>query len=223
MPAPLRRLAAALPLFLGLAILTGGAPSAATAASSYSYDTYFRSAYERQVDSRTCTAASTAMMMNILAGRDLNLNQMSILGYSQPRDALSDSVQRGTDPLGWSRAATYYSHYAKRPTNYYWEAYSTEEAALQRAALQIARHGKAVGLLVQHGKHAMVMTGFTSTRNPLRGSFKVTGVYYSDPLGTRHSYVSAANSPLNTYRELDASSKYDSLWYGKYIVIVPLD
>jgi hypothetical protein len=223
MPARSRRIALGLPMLLALALVSGGRPAPAAAASSFTYDTYFWSAYERQVDSRTCTAASTAMMMNILNGRDLNLDQRAILSYSQPRDALSDSVQRGTDPLGWSRAATYFSRYTIRPTTYKWEAYSTEAAALKRAAYQIARYGKAVGLLVQHGRHAVVMTGFTTTRNPLRGSFKVTAIYYSDPLGTRHSYVSAALSPLNSYRETDATSAYDAEWYGKYVIIVPRD
>jgi hypothetical protein len=223
MPARSRRIALGLPMLLALALVSGGRPAPAAAASSFTYDTYFWSAYERQVDSRTCTAASTAMMMNILNGRDLNLDQRAILSYSQPRDALSDSVPRGTDPLGWSRAATYFSRYTIRPTTYKWEAYSTEAAALKRAAYQIARYGKAVGLLVQHGRHAVVMTGFTTTRNPLRGSFKVTAIYYSDPLGTRHSYVSAAFSPLNSYRETDATSAYDAEWYGKYVIIVPRD
>jgi hypothetical protein len=163
------------------------------------------------------------MMMNILNGRDLNLNQLTILRYAQPRDALNDSVQRGTDPLGWSRAATYFSRYTIRPTTYRWEAFSTESGALKRAAQQIARYGKPVGLLVQHGRHAVVMTGFTTTRNPNHGSFKVLSIYYSDPLGTRHAKVSAAFSPLNSYRELDATPEYDAAWYGKYIIIVPRD
>jgi hypothetical protein len=221
MPARFRRLALGLPVLLALALLTGGAPAHVSAASSFTFDSYFRSSYEHQVDSRTCTAASTAMMMNILNGRDLGLNQYSILKYSQPRDALDDAVQRGTDPLGWSRAATYFSRYTSRPTTYMWEAYSSEATALKRAAHQIAKYGKAVGLLVQHGRHAVVMTGFTSTRNPLKGSFKVTAIFYSDPLGTRHSYVSAADSPLNSYRELDATPAYDAAWYGKYVIIVP--
>ena len=123
MPARSRRFALGLPVLLALALVAGGAPRRVSAASSLTYDTYFWSAYERQVDNRTCTAASTAMMMNILNGRDLNLDQLAILRYSQPRDALSDSVQRGTDPLGWARAATYFSRYTIRPTTYRWEAY----------------------------------------------------------------------------------------------------
>lgn len=221
MPARFRRLAVALPALLALALITGGAPAPASAASTFMYDTYFWSSYERQVDSRTCVAASTAMMMNILAGRDVNFDQRSILTYARQRDALNDSVTRGTDPLGWARAATYASRYTIRPTTYRWEAYATEEAALKRAVMQITRYGKAVGLLVQHGRHAVVMTGYTSTRNPNHGSFKVTGIFYSDPLGSRHSYVSAAYSPMNSYRELDATSEYDAAWYGKYIIVVP--
>jgi peptidase C39-like protein len=221
MPIRLRRLALALPLLLTLAAIGGARPATTTAATGYAYDTYFWSSYERQVDSRTCVAASTAMMMNILNGRDLNLSQLAILRYAQPRDALNDSVQRGTDPLGWAKAATYFSRYTIRPTTYRWEAYSTESAALRRAATQIARYGKAVGLLVQHGRHAVVMTGFTANRSPLSTSFKVTGIWYSDPLGTRHSYVAASDSPLNTYTQLDATTYYDNAWYGKYIVVVP--
>ena len=216
----IRRLVLQLPLAFVLAVFVA-LPLQASAAGQYEYETYFSSAYERQIDSRTCVAASTAMMMNILNGGDLNLSQSAILRYAQPRDALQDSVQRGTDPLGWERAATRFSKYTVRPTTYRWEAYATEAAALRRAAVQITRYGKAVGLLVQNGAHAMVMNGFTSTQNPLSGSFTVTGVWVSDPLGSRNTYYTAANSPLNKYLQTDATPEYDQLWYGKYIVIVP--
>jgi hypothetical protein len=196
-------------------------PFQATAAGDYFAGTYFRGAYERQVDSRTCVAASTAIMMNILSSRDLNLYQYAILRYAQTHDALNDAVQRGSDPLGWANAATHYSQYTRRPTTYRWEAYSTKAAALQRAAIQIARYHKAVGLLVQHGRHAIVMTGFTSTRDPLKGRFTVTGVWASDPLGSSNQYYTTSSSPLNTYLQLDATTTYDRAWYGKYIVIVP--
>jgi hypothetical protein len=220
MPTRLRRLAIELPIAAAFATFVL-LPLQASAAGQFEAETYFSSAYERQIDSRTCVAASTAMMMNILNGSDLNLSQRSILAYAQPRDALKDSVQRGTDPLGWEKAATYFSQYTIRPTTYRWEAYDTKAAALRRAAVQITRYGKAVGLLVQHGAHAVVMNGFTSTANPLLGSFKVTGVWVSDPLGSKNAYYTAASSPLNSYLQLDATREYDRAWYGKYIVIVP--
>ena len=128
MPARVRRLVRELPIAFALAAFVV-VPLHASAAGQFEYDTYFSSAYERQIDSRTCVAASTAMMMNILSGRDLNLNQMTILRYAQARDALNDAVQRGTDPLGWERAATRFSRYTIRPTVYRWEAYATKAQA----------------------------------------------------------------------------------------------
>ena len=107
MPASLRRPAILSILVAILVALGGTAPAAA--ANGYSRDVYFGAGYERQVDSRTCTAAATAMMMNFIARRDLNLGQMYILQWEQARDALANATQRGSDPLGWSRAATYFS------------------------------------------------------------------------------------------------------------------
>ena len=219
MPARLRRLLLAGPLLVLLLGIVG--PATSNAATQFYAHTYFRSAYERQIDSRTCVAASTAMMLNILEGRDLNFNQMTILRYAQKRDALNDAVQRGTDPLGWSLAASYYSQNTRRPTTYQWETFGTETNALRRAAEQITRYGKPVGLLVQGGKHAAVMTGFRATANPLKGPYELIGIYYSDPLGPMNQYVSAADSPLTRYLQLDATAKYDEAWYRRYIVIVP--
>ncbi|HET9346811.1 MAG TPA: C39 family peptidase [Candidatus Limnocylindrales bacterium] len=219
MPARLRRLLLAVPLLLVLLGFAG--PAGSSAATQFYAHTYFASAYERQIDSRTCVAASTAMMMNIMNGHDMNFSQLTILRYAQKHDALNDAVQRGSDPLGWSLAASYFSQNTIRPTTYRWEAYDTESAALRRAATQIVRYGKAVGLLVKNGGHAVVMTGYTATANPLKGPFKLTGIYYSDPLGPRHQYVTPGNSPLSKYLQTDATATYDRLWYGKYIVIVP--
>jgi hypothetical protein len=219
MPARLRRLALVVPFVLGLILFLG--PIGTSAASEYYAHTYFASAYERQIDSRTCVAASTSMMMNIMNGHDMSYDQMRILRYAQAHDALNDATQRGSDPLGWANAASYFSQNTIRPTTYRWEAYDTESAALRRAATQIARYGKAVGLLVSHGAHAVVMTGFTATASPLEGKFKLIGIYYSDPNGVKNQFVSAAYSPLNTYRQLDATDTYDKAWYGKYIVVVP--
>jgi len=207
---------------VALWLATVAAPSAG-AATGYTRDLFFSGAYERQVDSRTCTAASTAIMVNLIAHHDLNLSQLAILRYEQPRDALNDAVQRGSDPLGWSRAVTYFSRYTAHPTIYRWEAYPTKSAALRRAAVQLAATGKPVGFLVQHGRHAVVMTGVSASADPTKRPFIVTAVAISDPYGYSHRWYTASTVGLNTYLETDATATYDAAWYGKYVIIVPQD
>jgi len=216
-----RRLAGVAGLVLGLALVAGLSPAETDAATTFKLDVYFGSGYERQVDNRTCTAASTAMMLNFIAGRDLSLSQMGILRYEQPRDALNDKKQRGSDPLGWSRALTYYSSRTGTSFTYNWEAYASEAAALKRAATQIAVTRKPVGLAIMNGRHAVVMTGFEASRDPLLGDFTLTHVWLSDPSGPSHTRYTAAGSPLNRYLELDATAAYDAAWYGKFVIVAP--
>jgi len=206
---------------LGLVLSLFVAP--VSGAELYKRDVYFSAGYERQVDGRTCTAASTAMMLNFIARRDLDLDQMDILRYSQAGDALKDTQQRGSDPLGWATALTEFSSLAgKGQFRYRWEAHTSEYGALKRAAKQIASTGKPVGITVRNGRHAVVMTGFESTRDPRLGEFKLTHVWISDPLGASRRRYAAADSPLNRYLELDATAFYDKAWYRRYVIVVPL-
>jgi hypothetical protein len=217
---PPRRIALA--VVAAFLALTAAGVAPAQADRGYSRELYFAAGYERQVDGRTCTAAATAMMLNFIARRDLNLGQLYILRWAQARDALVNSVQRGSDPLGWARAATYFSSRTGKPTTYAWEAYGGAKTALRRAARQIAVTSKPVGLLVAHGTHAMVMTGFTASANPAKtDSYTLYSITVSDPLGTPHRAYDARATPLNSYLQTDATPWYDQQWYGRYIVIVP--
>jgi hypothetical protein len=212
---------AALVIAIGLLVGAGIAP--VTAASPYVKDVYFSAGYERQVDGRTCVAASTAMILNFIARRDLGLDQYRILRYAQVNDALNDATQRGSDPLGWARALTAFSDRTGREFTYRWEAHSTESAALKRAARIIASTSKPVGLTVMNGRHAVVMTGFEASRDPLRGDFTLQAVWISDPIGSSHKRYAASDSPTNKYLELDATATYDKAWYGKNVIVVPED
>jgi hypothetical protein len=215
-----RRSRALLPLLLLGAL---AAPATAEADSGYEMDLYFRAGYERQVDSRTCIAASTAMMLNFAAGRDLGLGQRAILRFAQANDGLDDDVQRGSDPLGWSMALTAFSTDVA-PVAYEWRAFETEMAALRYAAYAMASTGMPVGLTVAKGRHAVVMTGFEASKNPARApSWTLRAVYVSDPYGARRArYAPAGTSPLNRYRELDATPELDAAWYGKFVIVVPV-
>jgi peptidase C39-like protein len=208
-------------LVLGVALAAGIAPTSTHAATPFAMDVYFGSGYERQVDNRTCTAASTAMMLNFIAGRDLGLSQMSILRYAQPRDALKNTVQRGSDPLGWAKALTYFDTRTGASFTYSWEAYASESEALKRAARQIAVTGKPVGLVIWNGGHAVVMTGFEASNDPRTGDFTLNYVWISDPYGSSHKRFTASGSPLDRYMELDATAAYDRAWYKKYVIVVP--
>ncbi len=218
---PLRRYSRSLAaLALGLTLAAALFPATVAAASPFKLDLYFASGYERQVDGRACTAGSTAMMLNIIAGRDLKLDQVAILRYARAHDALKRS--RGSDPLGWSRALTYFSTEAGEvPFTYGWETYGSEYRALKRAARRIAVTGKPVGLVIWYGGHAVVMTGFEATSDPRDGHFKLTHVWISDPYGSHHHRYTAAGSPLDPYYQRDATRTYNRAWYGKYVIVVP--
>jgi hypothetical protein len=59
----------------------------------------------------------------------------------------------------------------------------TLQEAMKIAAVAIRTTGKPVGLLVWHGRHAWVMSGFKATGDPLHDpGFKVTAAYVLDPL-----------------------------------------
>ena len=194
--------------------------------TTFKKDVYFVAGYEQQIDGRTCTAASTAMMMNFLVQKDLKLNQMTILGYEQPRDALKDSVQQGSDPLGWSLAATHFSVAAGVPTTYAWKAYSSKSLALNAAAVAIATYGKSVGLVVWNGGHAIVMTGYIATGDPAADPFTLNSIYTSDPYTSgatvgKHRSSSVASFAFGWYLQHDATATYNKAWFHKWVIIVP--
>jgi hypothetical protein len=238
-------------ILLGLvALVAVGAPlaSPASAASTFRRDLYVSDLYTRQVDDRTCTAAAVAMMVQLLhRGRvsipvlssggyhpaaeqywwvESSRGQMAILRYEQPRDALNDNVQRGSDPLGWSLAVTEMSRYTNRPTTYRDRVFGHYGGAVRYAARRLADTSKPIGIVVMEGRHAVVMTGFTATADPrTASSWSLLSVTYSDPISWLHrtvSYSAFAVSPLFTrYRELDAIPSYDARWYGRYVIISP--
>jgi hypothetical protein len=208
-------------LVVGFALFAGIGPSNIDASTPFKKDLYFKGGYEHQIDGRTCTAASTAMMLNFIARRDLHLNQMGILLYEQTRDALNDAKQHGSDPLGWSKAATYFASRTGGRFTYKWEAYTTEYAALKRAARQIAITGRPVGLAIWNGRHAAVMTGFEASSDPSKGEFSLRYIWISDPYGASHARYPASASPLNRYLQRDATATYNRAWYGNFVIVVP--
>jgi hypothetical protein len=102
--------------------------------------------------------------------------------------------------------------------------------ALLIAAQAIRRTGRPAGLLMWHGRHAWVMSGFRATRDPLLPGARVTSVIVEDPLfpldsatwgpspgpGSRLTVAQLARQFVPRRR----SSRSPQL-RGKYVVVVP--
>ena len=130
-----------------------------------------------------CVGASIQMMVNIaLPGQDRTRDtQADFQLMAQGGEELDED--RGAGSRGWARALT------DLGVGQYYVGYEfTFQDALRTAALSMALTKRPVGLLVWGGKHAWVMTGFTSDADPrIHPDFKVTGVRVVDPLYPRHN------------------------------------
>lgn len=241
----LRRVVVALGIALvGLVPLS----TQAHAASGYSIRLYDPDLYARQVDNRTCTAASVAMMLQLIADArvripvtangwytppasstswvESSVGQIAILRYEQYNDTLNNASQRGSDARGWAIALTELSRYTGNQTDYGHLAFPTAMSAMRYAAQQMAITRMPVGIAAMAGRHAIVMTGFSATADPSKTSaYTLTSISYSDPYGDRDETVTPAefdDYPLFTrYKELDATPWFDEYWYDHWVIVAP--
>jgi hypothetical protein len=181
-------LAAVAVLTLPTAVAAGG-PGAGTPAGARDADTPHRFVldlakdddYVRQSNFVQCVGASVQMMLNIAEpGADRSRRTQRRLQnlartLSGPRP--DGSVRQGAGVIGWAAAL---NRTAAAP--YAVVAADTLQDAMRIAAQAIVTYRRPVGLLVWRGRHAWVMSGFESTRDPRDGSFRVTRAFILDPL-----------------------------------------
>ncbi len=138
-----------------------------------------------------CVGASIQMMTNIaLPGQDRTRDtQEAMMIKAQGGIELNEG--RGAGSSGWARTLT------ELGVGTYTVAYEyTFQDAIRTAARAMRMTKRPVGLLVWGGKHAWVMTGFTSIGDPaIHPDFEVTGVRVLDPLYPRHN-ADLGPSPL---------------------------
>jgi hypothetical protein len=159
------------------------APAAPVAAASgYSIDLSRPGDFVAQKNFVQCVGASMQMMLNIMGGRDDRTarTQLRLQKLARSMSGLTrEGFQRqGASVRGWMGGL---NQLAAGP----FKLVGTETLgeAMRTAALAIRRTGKPVGLLVWHGRHAWVMSGFKATADPLTDeSFKVTAAIVLDPL-----------------------------------------
>jgi hypothetical protein len=166
-------------LALGIAVvLAGTAP--VSAADRYRQDVARRADFVPQTNFVQCVGASLQMMINMLEpGRDRSAKEQLRLQklarkLSPPRR--DGTIRQGASVRGWVKVL---GREVDQP--YRLVGADSLNQAVKMAARAIDRTGAPVGLLVWRGRHAWVMSGFTSTK-PLGQSGKVTSVTIYDPL-----------------------------------------
>jgi hypothetical protein len=167
---------------LTLAAPAGPIGLAFAADHGYSVDLASRGDFVAQKNFVQCVGASMQMMLNIIrrsddhsASTQLRLQKLArrLSGPTRP-----GFERQGASVRGWTSSL---NQLAAGP--YRLVGTDTLAEAMLAAALAIRTTGKPVGLLVWHGRHAWVMTGFKATADPLHdATFKVTAAYVLDPL-----------------------------------------
>jgi hypothetical protein len=169
---------------LGLAVLLLFGVSAApadAASKGFAMTVGARTDFVAQTNFVQCVGASMQMMLNMIqpgadhsAATQRRLQQLARASSGPAPDGFD---RQGASVRGW---ATGLNQLGVGP--YELLGADTLEAALLAAAQAIRLTGKPVGLLMWHGRHAWVMSGFRATRDPLVPGARVTAVMVEDPL-----------------------------------------
>ncbi len=129
-----------------------------------------------QYTSYWCVGASLQMAKSIITGDRNEARRSQRRLWEMARDR-SPSPYGGANPIGWTAALNDLGlgpyRLVSRPTF---------DAAVTTAARALAETGRPVGLVMWAGRHAWLMTGFTSTDHPRRDDARVTRVRVMDPL-----------------------------------------
>jgi hypothetical protein len=188
-PVPRRTLKLAVAVVLGRGRLPP--PAGAPPPPPYRLNLGTSRDYVRQTNFVQCVGASIQMMLNIIEpGADRTRRtqrelQVTARTWSGPRP--DGRPRQGAGVTGWAAALV-----INRAGPYRIVGADTLQEAMQIAATAIREYRRPVGLLVWQGRHAWVMSGFESTRDPIDGSFRVTKAYILDPL---HPYGSRRWGP----------------------------
>ena len=206
--------------------IVSGSISRATALPAWtgSLDLYRPETFSSQIDKTVCIAASTQMMLNMILNQtDTSADsQLRYIAYAQANDA--GSYTNGSDPQGWAAALNRYGG-----AGYSIGLYRDFTSALKAAVTRMRKSNKPVGMLVEAGRHAWVMSGFTATADPaLTSNFIVTSVFVEGPLYPRplnpSGYDLPPDTPLTPTRLAQYFTKYDDghwTWNGYYVLIIP--
>jgi hypothetical protein len=150
----------------------------------FSLDLYRAGDFVGQYTFEWCVGASVQMTLNMLRPEDDRTRATQERLWERARD-LSDSVFGGANPNGWVPLLNELGIGDWRLASV-----PTLDEAVRAAAKAIRATERPVNLLMWRGRHAWVMSGFTSFGDPATtDDFEVTGVNVLDPLHPHGSSV----------------------------------
>jgi hypothetical protein len=215
-------------LFLALAVLGVGAAAPSLAAGwSGRYSVYTAHSFSYQHLDYTCVGASVQMMLNMINGTAHHsaAQQKTYWSYGRTHSRYQSS-NNGVDPVGWVAALEHFG-----AGNYSINVASGYQSGLHALAGRMRATGKPIGLFVDHGGHAWVMTGFAATADPAAtDNFRVTSVQAMGPLYPDGTLNGKSYDPgPGTWLSASAlSSKFNRMrwprarqWNDRWIAVVP--
>ncbi len=183
--------------------------------------------FARQYTRYQCVGASLQIMRNMIwsfNNRGPNLQRRL---WRIARANSRYTADGGADPYGWATATSLAGQ-----GRYVLIAAPTMAGAVKAAAQGIATTGRPAGIVVWHGAHAWVVTGFEATADPSKtDDYRVVTVRIADPLwpyyrvnryriyrpGTR-LYMGTLARNFTTYHD----ARRDDRIEGLFVAIVPL-
>ena len=214
-------------LVLVAAILGAFVPSTAAATWSGSYSVYTAGSFSYQHLDYTCVGASVQMTLNMINGtaKHSARAQKTYWSYGRTHSRYQTS-NNGVDPVGWVAALEHFG-----AGSYSINVAGSYRSGLRALAARMRATGKPVGLFVDHGNHAWVMTGFAATADPaVTNRFRVTAVQAMGPLypaGTLNG-KSYDPGPGTWLSSTTLARKFTRMrwarapqWTGNWIAVVP--
>lgn len=203
--------------------------SSAPPARSFSMDAYRPGVFVSEETKTSCASAAIQIVVNLVGPRSDTTTtfQRRITSLAADLTTPDDSSDGGWGPAGMAAAI---AHLSGVP--YELRIAPSRAAALRVAATSIRESGRPVVLLVWHGAHAWVMTGFTATRDPREtASFTVRAARIVDPWFPRVSSIwgpsappDAAHDPADLMRNYLAWKRPEGPYPdrdGRFLLLVP--
>ena len=207
---------------------TAPAPAAALAPWRGGLDLYRAGTFTTQRTWLWCTAADIQIARNIVLGRHDHsyAGQQAYFAWMRGRNRYRLPLSAGVDAQGWTAG---FQHFVDARYRLY--ASRSFEAALQAAVVNLRRTNLPVGITVDHGNHAWLITGFTATADPAATShFTVTSVRVVGPLyglQSRNGYdmppdTRLTPAQLRTFFTPWHYAQMRMAWDGRYVSIQPV-